>query len=333
MKVRPLGGSGIPASVVGLGTFAIGGWFWGGTDERKAVEAIQASLDLGITLVDTAPIYGFGRAERIVGTAIKGRRDKVVLATKCGLRWDTDKGEFSGHADEESPRSSPSTYRIHRYLGPESIRLEVEQSLRRLDTDYIDLYQTHWQEATTPIEVTMETLLSLKKEGKIRAIGVSNVSVEQLKRYGPIASAQEKFSLLDRGIESKGLVDACVSSGIAILSYFTMEQGLLTGAMQPDRSFPDGDTRRTNPQFAPARIRAVNAVLGELRPYAEKYGATVPQLVIALTAQQRGITHVLVGARDAAQARENARGGELALSPEDEREMSAIAARLAACRA
>ncbi len=332
MKMRPLGASGISASVVGLGTFAMGGWFWGGTDEKKAVEAIRASLDLGITLVDTAPIYGFGRAERIVGAAIKGRRDAVVLATKCGLRWDTDKGEFDGYADEKSPRSSPSTYRIHRYLGPESIRLEVEQSLRRLGTDYIDLYQTHWQESTTPIEDTMETLLSLKTEGKIRAIGVSNVSVEQLRRYGPVASAQEKFSLLDRGIEAKGLVDACVSSGIAILSYFTLEQGLLTGTMPPDRSFPDGDTRRTNPRFSPSNIRAVNGILARLGPCAEKFGATVSQLVIALTASQRGITHVLVGARDAAQARENARGGELSLSPRDLAELNGIVAGLPACR-
>ena len=224
MHYRELGSSGIKASVVGLGTFAIGGWFWGGTDEKKSIEAIHASLDMGVNLIDTAPIYGFGKAEEIVGKALKGKRDKAVIATKCGLRWDTDKGEFNGYADEKSPSTTPAKYTIHRYLGPDSITYEVEQSLRRLGTDHIDLYQTHWQEATTPIEVTMEALQKLRQEGKIRAIGVSNVTVDQLKRYGAVASAQEKFNLLDRGIEKKGLVDYCARAGIVILSYFTMEQ-------------------------------------------------------------------------------------------------------------
>jgi aryl-alcohol dehydrogenase-like predicted oxidoreductase len=328
MKRVELGTSGIQASVVGLGTFAMGGWFWGGTDERKAIEAIHASLDRGVNLIDTAPIYGFGLAEEIVGKAIQGRRQQVVLATKAGLRWNTERGEFFTHADDASPRDTPAKYRVHKYLGPDSIAYEVEESLRRLGTDVIDLYQTHWQESTTPIEVTMEALLRLKQQGKIRAIGVSNVSVEQLARYGQVASAQEKFSLLDRGIEKRGLVDHCVAHRIAILSYFSMEQGLLTGAMSPDRRFPEGDTRKGNPMFGPDSIRRVNAALAELRPFAEKYRASVPQLVIALTARQRGITHVLVGARDAAQATENAGGGRLDLSAGDLDAMNAIVARL-----
>ena len=333
MQVRTLGASRIPASAVGLGTFAIGGWFWGGTDEKKSIEAIHASLDAGITLIDTAPIYGFGLAEEIVGKALRGRRSGVVVATKCGLRWDTDKGDFNGYADEKGPRGTPGRYEIHRYLGPESIRYEVEQSLRRLGTDVIDLYQTHWQESTTPIEVTMEALLALQRQGKIRAIGVSNVSVEQLRRYGAVASAQEKFNLLDRGIEENGLAAFCAERHVSILSYFSMEQGLLTGAMQPGRSFADGDTRRGNPMFSARTIGRVNAILADLRPFAEKYRATLGQLVIALTARQPGITHVLVGARDAAQARENAVGGCLDLSASDVREMNVIASRLQAVRA
>lgn len=329
MKRRELGTSGLQASVVGLGTFAMGGWFWGGTDEKKAIEAIQASIDLGVNLIDTAPIYGFGLAETILGKAIRGRRDKVLLATKVGLRWNTDKGEFFTHADDQSPRDKPSKYRVHKYLGPDGIAYEVEESLRRLGTDVIDLYQTHWQEATTPIEVTMEALLKLKQQGKIRAIGVSNVDVAQLQRYGQVASAQEKFSLLDRGIEKRGLVDHCVKNRIAVLSYFSMEQGLLTGAMSPGRRFEEGDTRKTKPLFTPESITRVNQIVAELRPFAEKYRATVPQLVIALTAAQRGITHVLVGARDAAQAKENAGGGRLELSPSDLEGMQKIAAKLA----
>jgi aryl-alcohol dehydrogenase-like predicted oxidoreductase len=328
MKTKELGNSGIRASVVGLGTFAIGGWFWGGTDEKKAIEAIHASLDAGVNLIDTAPIYGFGTAERIVAKAIKGRRDKVVLATKAGMRWDTDKGEFSGYADDASPRDKPAKYEIRRYLGPESIRYEVEQSLKRLGTDYIDLYQTHWQEATTPIEDTMEALEALRREGKIRAIGVSNVNVDQLRRYGSVASVQEKFNLLDRTIRDNGLLDACVKGGVSILSYFTMEQGLLTGGMSPDRDFAEGDTRKTNPLFAPGNIRRVNGTLAELRPFAEKYRASIGQVVIALTARQRGITHLLVGARDAEQARENAGGGCLELEEGDLKALNAIADRL-----
>lgn len=328
MRMAELGTSGLKASVVGLGTFAMGGWFWGGTDEKKAIEAIHASIDLGVNLIDTAPIYGFGLAETILGKALKGKRDRVLLATKVGLRWNTSRGEFFTHADDASPRSEPSKYRVHKYLGPDGIAYEVEESLRRLGTDVIDLYQTHWQEATTPIEVTMEALVKLKQQGKIRAIGVSNVSVDELKRYGQVASAQEKFSLLDRGIEGRGLVGYCVSRNIAILSYFTLEQGLLTGAMKPERQFPEGDTRRGNPTFSKDNIGRVNGILAELRPFAEKYRATLPQVVIALTARQRGVTHVLVGARDAAQAKENAGGGFLHFSDEDQKALNAIAAKL-----
>ncbi len=330
MRMRELGTSGIQASVVGLGTFAIGGWFWGGTDERKSLDAIRASLDEGITLIDTAPVYGFGLAEEIVGKALKGRRDKVVLATKVGLRWNTDKGLFDTYADEKSPSKEPAKYTIRRWLSPESISYEVEQSLKRLKTDYIDLYQTHWQESTTPIEVTMGALLKLKEEGKIRAIGVSNVSVEQLEKYGQVASAQERFTLLDRGIVQKGLVDFCVRHSISILSYFSMEQGLLTGTMKPGRTFREGDTRRTNPLFSAENITRVNDILAELRPYADKYKVTVSQIVIALTTLQRGITHMLVGARDAAQARENAGGGRLELSADDLAAMNVVAGKLAA---
>jgi aryl-alcohol dehydrogenase-like predicted oxidoreductase len=330
MRTRELGTSGIRASILGLGTFAIGGWFWGGTDEKKSIEAIHASLERGVNLIDTAPIYGFGTAEQIIGKAIKGRRDKVIIATKVGLRWDTDKGQFDGYADDKSPSKEPAKYKIHKYLGPDGIRYEVEQSLKRLGTDYIDLYQTHWQEPTTPIEVTMEALLKLKQEGKIRAIGVSNVSVEQLKRYGKVASVQERFTLIDRSIIKNGLLDYCVNNSLSILSYFSMEQGLLTGAMSPDRLFKEGDTRKTNPLFSPESIRRVNAVVTELRPFAEKYRATVSQIVIALTLAQRGITHMLVGARDAAQAKENAGGGCIELSRDDLAAMNATGDKLAA---
>ncbi len=322
MKYRPLGRSGIQASVVGLGTFAIGGWFWGGTDEKRSVEAIHASIDAGINLIDTAPIYGYGLAEEVLGKAMKGRRDKVVLATKGGLRWDLKKGVFFTHADEKAPSGTPSKYEVYRCLDPESLREELERSLKRLCTDYIDLYQTHWQDETTPIADTMAMLLKLKDQGKIRAIGVSNITMAQLEAYGAIASIQEKFSLIDRHIEEQGILDYCVAKGISVLSYFTMEQGLLTGTMSPDREFPEGDTRRGNPKFSPENRRLANAMLEELKPFAENYGVGIGQLVIALTAAQRGITHVLVGARDAKQALENAVGGTIQLSLEDVKTMT-----------
>jgi len=162
MEHRDLGGSGIRASAVGLGTWAIGGWLWGGSDRQAAAAAIRAAVDNGITLIDTAPGYGLGLSEQIIGDALEGRRDKVVLATKCGLVWHVHKGE---HFFDQMGQA------VHRYLGAESVRHELEESLRRLRTDHVDLYQTHWQDPTTPIAETMDELVRLKKEGKIRAIG------------------------------------------------------------------------------------------------------------------------------------------------------------------
>lgn len=318
MQYRNIGKSDLKASTVGLGTFAIGGWFWGGTDEKKSIAAIQASIDSGVNLIDTAPIYGFGLAEQLVGKAIQGRRDKVIIATKVGLVWDNEEGEFSFYADDYGPTGEPSKYKVYRNLKPASIQKEVENSLQRLNVEYIDLYQTHWQDSTTPIEVTMETLEKLKDQGKIRAIGVSNITVDHLKRYGNgIVSAQEKFSLLDRSIVEKGIVDYCIQHHIAILSYFTLEQGLLTGTMSPTRQFLDGDTRKNDPKFTPENRQRVNNFLKIFIPLTEKYNCSMTQLIIALTLTQPGITHVLVGARDEKQATENARGGCLLLEDQD----------------
>ncbi|TFG64081.1 MAG: aldo/keto reductase [Spirochaetales bacterium] len=322
MQYRDLGKSGLKASVVGLGAFAIGGWFYGGSDEKKSIAAIHASIDAGVNLIDTAPIYGFGLSETIVGKAVRGRRNKVLLATKTGLVWDSEEGEFFTHADDAWPTDKPAKYKVYKNLKPHSIMKEVETSLKRLDTDYIDLYQTHWQDATTPVEVTMEALLKLKDQGKIRAIGVSNITVDHLKRYGQIASAQEKFSLLDRGIEKQGINGYCMEHSLAILGYFTMEQGLLTGTMPPDRQFPEGDKRKGNPKFSKEFITRINGILDGLKPYAEKYGCSVAQLIMAVTASQPGITHLLIGARDEKQAVENAAGGGIVLSAEDLAELN-----------
>jgi methylglyoxal reductase len=243
MKTRPLGGSGIEASVVGLGCWAIGGSWWGGSEEQQSIKAIQAAIDNGISLVDTAPVYGFGYSEEVVGKAIRDRRDKVILATKCGLVWDQEAGDFFFKMDGKT---------VHRYLGRDSIRNEVEVSLKRLNTDRIDLLQTHWQESTTPQGETQKALLELKEEGKIRAIGVSNVNLSQLKAYqaeGPVDSAQEKYSMIDRGLEEE-LLPYCRESNVAMLAYSPLALGLLTGKIGPEREFPKGDQRRGNKRFS-----------------------------------------------------------------------------------
>lgn len=310
MQYRPLGQSGIEASVVGLGAWAIGGWAWGGTDEAEAIDAIKTSIDNRINLIDTAPVYGLGRSEEIIGKAVEGRRDKVIIATKCGLVWHTDKGQLFFEQGGKP---------IHRYLGAESIRYEVEQSLKRLNTDYIDLLQTHWQDPTTPIEETMKTLLELKKEGKILAIGVSNVSVDQLEQYqkvGPVDSDQENYSMLDREIEEK-LLPYDLRHGIAVLAYSPLALGLLTGKVGPEREFPEGDMRRTQRRFSTENRKNVMKMLEEFTPVAESHGITPAQAVIQWTIQQPGITHALVGARNAQQARENARAGDAILTQDE----------------
>lgn len=317
MLYRKLGSSGIDVSAVGFGAWAIGGWMWGGADEDQAIDAIHAALDHGINLVDTAPIYGCGRSEEIVGRAIRDRRDKVVLATKCGLIWDREEGEFHFHANQEGITFRPSEKKVYKCLRPASIRAELEQSLRRLGTTYVDLYQTHWQESTTPITDTMAALMKLREEGKIRAIGISNATVDHIKAYGPIDSDQEKYSLLDRALGTNGALEYCRQQNIAMFAYSPLANGLLTGKMRADRQFAPGDLRRGNRRFSPTGIEQVNALLEQIRPLAQRHQATIAQLVIAWTYMQPGMTCVLCGARNRQQAIENAAAGEINLSPDE----------------
>jgi methylglyoxal reductase len=310
MRTRTLGASTIEASVVGLGTWAIGGWMWGGTDEDESVAAIQASLDEGVTLIDTAPAYGQGRAEEIVGRAIRGRRDDVVLATKCGLVWHTQQGEHFFDYD---------TGPVHRYLGRDSIVHEVEQSLRRLGTDYIDHYITHWQDPTTPIEETVETLLMLRDQGKIRSIGASNLSVDDLRRYaatGALDAIQEEYSMVARRLEST-LLPIAVDAGVSILSYSSLALGLLSGSMGPEREFTGDDQRKDNPRFSAANREKVARLMDAIAPVADAHDATRAQVVIAWTLEQPGITYALCGARTPRQARENAAAGRLRLAADE----------------
>lgn len=307
MLTREIGKSGITASAIGLGTWAIGGWMWGGTDEARSIRAIQASIDEGVTLIDTAPAYGQGVAEDIVGKALKGHRDKVVLVTKCGLVWHTQKGNHFFDYD-----SGP----VHRYLGKDAIIYEVEQSLKRLGTDVIDHYVTHWQDPTTPIDETMEALELLKAQGKIRSIGASNTTPEDVRQYlaaGQLDAIQEEYSMVKRDLDET-VVPLCVNQGVSILSYSSLALGILSGKVGPDREFEGDDQRKDNPRFSQDNRRKVASLMAAIKPIADNHNATLAQTVIAWTVQQPGITFSLCGARDEKQAAENARAGRLRLS-------------------
>lgn len=322
MQYQPIGESGIEASVVALGTWVMGGWMWGGANEDDSIRAIHAALDHGINFIDTAPIYGFGASENLVGRAIQDRRDKVVLATKCGMVANTTRGQykFSTSANAIDPNGLID---IYQYNHPDSIRWELERSLKRLQTDYIDLYQTHWQEHDTPIEDTMACLMKLKDEGKIRAIGVCNASVEEMERYrsaGQLDSDQEKYSMLDRELESEQL-PYCRKNNVAVLAYSPLALGLLTGKIGPEREFEEGDLRKNNPRFSVENRQRVQRMLSQFEPIAEAHGVTLAQLVIGWTFHQPGLTHALCGARHQKQAEENAVAGTVQLTEQELQQM------------
>ena len=316
MEYQQLGDSGVTVSRLIFGSWAVGGWLWGDTGQNDAVGAIHAAYDQGVTSIDTAPVYGQGLSEQLVGEAIKSLpRDKVQLLTKFGMRWDLARGDFflktkdsNGHALD-----------IYKYAGRASIIQECEASLRRLGTDYLDLYQQHWPDGTTPIDETMEAVQHLIEQGKVRAAGVCNYPVPQLeeaRKTLPIASNQLPYSLLRRDIEHD-MVPYCQRQGLAILAYSPLQLGLLTGKITPSYTFAADDVRSTNRFFQPENVRRVNAVLANMRPLAEAKNATLGQLVLRWTLAQSGITAALVGARNPEQAKENAQAIEVPLSSEE----------------
>lgn len=306
MEYITLGNSGIDVSRITFGSWAAGGWMWGGTEQNDAVGAIQASYDLGVTSIDTAPIYGQGLSEEIVGEAIKSLpRDKVQILTKFGMRWDLAKGDFA----MKTKNNDGQDIDVYKYAGRDSIIKECEDSLRRLGTDYIDLYQQHWPDVTTPIDETMEAAARLMEQGKIRAIGVSNYSVAQMEeaeKTVSIVSNQVPYSMLRRDIE-KDVVPYCLKHDKAILAYSPMQLGLLTGKMKPGQHFDESDLRAKNRLFTPESVTRVNEFLEKIRPLAESKNATLGQLVLRWTLAQPGISVALVGARNAEQAIQNAR--------------------------
>jgi aryl-alcohol dehydrogenase-like predicted oxidoreductase len=316
MEYRKLANSDLEVSVITFGAWAAGGWMWGKTDRDEAVEAIRASYDLGVTSIDTAPIYGQGESEEIVGDAIKGiSRDKIQILTKFGMRWDLAKGDFGF----KSKNNEGVEIDIYKYASKESIIKECENSLKRLGTDYIDLYQIHWPESTTPIAESMEAVAALIKQGKVRHAGVCNYNADQMaeaEKTISLVSNQIPFSMVNRAVEEK-TVPYCIKHNKSVLAYSPLERGLLTGKITPGYKFQEGDHRATNKYFTEESIVKTNAFLDKLKPLAAEKNATLSQLVLRWTIERAGITIALVGARNAAQATQNARAIDVKLTKEE----------------
>jgi len=316
MKYRKLGDTNFSLSEVTFGAWAAGGWMWGGTERKDAVRAIRDSYALGVTSIDTAPIYGQGTSEEIVGEAIKGlSRDSIQILTKYGMRWDLKKGDFAF----KSKKNNGEDIDIYKYAGKESIIKECEDSLKRLGTDYIDLYQIHWPDSTTAISESMEAVGRLIEQGKVRYAGVCNYNAEQMaeaERSLEIISDQVPYSMVKRSIEQE-LVPYCVNHKKAILAYSPLERGLLTGKIKPGHVFAPGDHRQEVSFFKQENLKTIGEFLDLLRPIAAEKHLTLGQLVLLWTLEQPGITIALVGARNSEQAIENAKAIDSKLSKEE----------------
>jgi aryl-alcohol dehydrogenase-like predicted oxidoreductase len=269
----------LKVSRVGLGTWAMGGWMWGGTDQGESVATIHAALDQGINLIDTAPVYGFGRSEEIVGAALEGVRADVVVATKTGLEWRDGK--------------------VYRNATRARIMQEVDDSLRRLRTDYIDIYQVHWPDPLVAVEETAEAMLSLYEQGKIRAIGASNFSVEQMERFrrvAPLHVLQPPYNLFERAIEAD-ILPYCRANHIVTLGYGALCRGLLSGRMRPGTTFDGDDLRRVDPKFQAPRFTQYLDAVQQLDALAQRrFQRSVIHLAVRWMLDQ-GISVALWGGR------------------------------------
>lgn len=320
MRQRTLGARGIEIPAVVLGAYPMGGTNWGPRDDEEAMRALRTAFDRGMNAVDTAPVYGFGISEELVGRALDGRRDVVVM-TKVGLRWDSSQGQLAYRAVAPS-----GEVREVRHAGrPASVVGEVDQSLQRLGLERIDLIQLHTPDPEVPVGETVGALLELVDAGKVRAVGTSNLSLEQmtaahrvLREAGSagLDSEQLHYSLLTRGAEQDRLPWA-QANGVGVLAYSPLDQGLLAGAVPADRRFPKGDKRAQRASFSLENRSLVNALLEEcVRPIAREHDATLAQVVLAWTIDQPGITAVLAGARTERHVQENLRAGEIVLTPQ-----------------
>ena len=315
-EMPKLGKSELETPSIVMGAWALGGWYWGGTDDSVGIQTIHASLDSGINAFDTAPIYGCGHSEKVLGQALKGRRDKALIFTKVGLRWDCKDGAFFFSVSEADGGHS-----VYRNLRPESIVTEVEHSLIRLQTDYIDLLQCHWPDPSYPISETMSAFVQLHKAGKIRAVGVSNFDSFQLQEAQdslgdiPLASTQPRYSLMNRLIEAD-VVPWLQSNSVGAIVYSPIERGLLSGKVTPERIFPESDGRASDPLFSHQNRLAILEALSDISDIAHTHKCTFAQLAAAWCIHQPGITAAIVGARTPEQAIENAKTCQIQLSPD-----------------
>ncbi|MEJ5147041.1 aldo/keto reductase [Sphingobacterium sp. MYb388] len=316
MEYRKLGNTALELSAITYGSFAIGGNMWGGNEKKDSIASVHASLDHGVTSIDTAPFYGFGLSEEMIGEAIKGKdRSKIQLLTKFGLVWDGSnqgKGEFFFDASENG-----KTIPVYKFASKANIIKELEESLKRLGTDYIDLLQIHWPDSTTAISETMEALGVLIQQGKIRTAGVCNYSVDQLKEASAtltLASNQVSYSMLNRSIE-QDLVPYALENQTGIIAYSPMERGLLTGKYFTENTLKQDDHR--NGYFSQFDLEKVKSLIATLAPIAQNKGVTVAQLVLRWTTLQPGITVVLAGARNASQSIANAQAMDINFTAEE----------------
>ncbi len=286
MEYTIISGTDMKVSRIAQGTWAIGGWMWGGTDESESIRTIHAALDKGINLIDTAPVYGFGVSEEIVGKAIeqKGQRENVFIATKVGLEWNNGS--------------------VSRNSSPRRIRKEIQDSLRRLRTDYIDIYQVHWPDLAVPIEETARTMQALLNQGLIRAIGVSNYSPEQMDRFMAVSklhTVQPPYNLFERQIE-RDVLPYVREKNLSAFAYGPLCRGLLTGTMRPGTKFTGDDLRQSDPKFQPPRFAQYLNAVQQLDNLAQKrYGKHVMDLAVRWVLDQPGITAALWGARHPAE--------------------------------
>lgn len=313
MELKNLGNSDVKVTPLAFGAWAIGGWMWGGAEEADAVKAIHTSYDVGITTIDTAPVYGFGKSEELIGKAMVGiRRDSYQILTKYGLNWQNDKGEYYFDTVDNAGKA----VKIYKYASKEKVIQECEDSLRRLKTDYIDLLQIHWADPTTPISETMEAVATLIKQGKVKAAGVCNYNVSQVEealKTVRIVSNQVPYSMVNRKIE-KDVIPQAIREGMGIIPYSPLQRGLLTGKIKPGHKFNEGDTREGNRFYKAENINRVNALLQKIKPIADDHHATLSQLVINWTVNQPGIHCLLVGARNEQQVIDNAKSLTFKLS-------------------
>ncbi len=316
MKLKQLGNSYVHVTPITFGAWTIGGWAWGGADEKAGINAVRTAYGLGITTIDTAPVYGFGKSEKLIGRAMKGiSRDRYQLLTKFGINWESEDGEFY----TETQDSNGNPVNIYKWAAKERVKQECENSLKRLDTDYIDLYQIHWPDKGTPVSETMEALVELKEEGKIRAAGVCNYStdlVEEALETIDLVTNQVPYSMINRKNE-KNVIPQAIEKGMHILPYSPLQRGLLTGKIKPGHTFSSNDTRKDSRFFTEQNIRKANELLDNIKPIAEKYNASLAQLAINWTSRQKGVGSVLAGARNKKQVRDNAGALDFQLTPEE----------------